>query len=256
MTRQGRRMATGGIIEVGGMGGALGWGRRQDLSTSRVFTSFVPASSHNSACALSAIGELVDSSDETGFSSAAAELFACLSTRIRLRIVVNCSTARRTSASWTQCVGASPPICRITWRSCTAGLLSRAATGRMAVRISDDRLGVLARGWRPRPGGLCPGRRRPGAGKASWQIAKESSCDATMTRLGRLGDARPAAEGPENLLDASGIQTGDRRAPPRPARLHPPRPSRRGRHAAVAAWRRRRVPRPTRCPARAATANI
>ena len=112
----------------------------------------------------------MDSSDGDRVFERAAELFALLSTRIRLRIVRELLDGEKNVSQLTQCVGASQPNLShhlaVLYRS---GLLSRRRDGaHVQYRISDDRLGVLAQ-WMAAQGlGVCaPAPPEPGAGQAS-----------------------------------------------------------------------------------------
>ena len=88
----------------------------------------------------------MDSSDEDRVFERAAELFALLSTRVRLRIVRDLLQGEKNVSELIDSVGASQPNLShhlaVLYHS---GLLSRRREGSHVVyRISGDRLGALA----------------------------------------------------------------------------------------------------------------
>lgn len=88
----------------------------------------------------------MDSSDQDRVFERAAELFALLSTRVRLRIVRELLDGEKNVTQLTGRVEASQPNLShhlgVLYRS---GLLSRRRAGAQVVyRIADDRLGLLA----------------------------------------------------------------------------------------------------------------
>lgn len=88
----------------------------------------------------------MDSSDQDRVFEHAAELFALLSTRVRLRIVRELLDGEKNVTQLTGRVEASQPNLShhlgVLYRS---GLLSRRRAGAQVVyRIADDRLGLLA----------------------------------------------------------------------------------------------------------------
>jgi ArsR family transcriptional regulator len=134
--------------------------------------SFVPIISQ---CAYIEIGESVDASDGDRVFERAAELFALLSTRVRLRIVRELLDGEKNVSQLMACVGASQPNLSdhlaVLYRS---GLLSRRRDGaHVLYRIADDRLGLLAQ-WMAAQGlgvgalspPLSTSAMRPGGGQA------------------------------------------------------------------------------------------
>jgi DNA-binding transcriptional ArsR family regulator len=87
----------------------------------------------------------VDSSDQDRVFERAAELFALLSTRVRLRIVRELLDGEKNVSHLTGCVGASQPnLSHHLAVLYHGGLLSRRRVGsQMLYRIADDRLGML-----------------------------------------------------------------------------------------------------------------
>ena len=88
----------------------------------------------------------MDSSDQDRVFQRAAELFALLSTRIRLRIVRELLDGEKNVGQLIGRVGASQPnLSRHLAVLHHSGLLSRRRDGSQVVyRIADDRLGMLA----------------------------------------------------------------------------------------------------------------
>jgi ArsR family transcriptional regulator len=89
---------------------------------------------------------LVDAADQNRVFERAAELFALLSTRVRLRIVSELLEGEKNVSQLIESVGASQPNLShhlsVLYRS---GLLSRRREGSHVVyRIADNRLGPLA----------------------------------------------------------------------------------------------------------------
>ena len=99
----------------------------------------------------------MDASDGDRVFERAAELFALLSTRVRLRIVRELLDGEKNVSQLIACVGASQPNLShhlaVLYRS---GLLSRRRDGaHVLYRIADDRLGLLAQ-WMAAQGlGVC-----------------------------------------------------------------------------------------------------